>query len=98
MKISIRIQMFALILALGSLSVTQPQQKLSGSYTMTIGPQMIAQETFTITLDANGGMEAGADVQSGPNKVHTVTNQTKAGPQPFAFPGPDHPHTPVTVP
>jgi len=96
MKISIRIQMFALILALGSLSVTQAQQKLSGSYTMTIGPQMIAQETFTITLDANGGMEAEADVQSGPNKVHTVTKATKAGPQSFAFTVPDQPDTTVT--
>jgi len=35
MKISIRIQMFVLMLALGSLSVARGQQKLSGSYTMT---------------------------------------------------------------
>ena len=84
MKISIRIQMFALILALGSLS-TQAQQKLSGSYTMTIGPRIVSQETFTITVDASGAIEAQADVEPGPNKIHTVTKATKAGPQSFAF-------------
>ena len=85
MKSSTRIQMFVLILALGSLSVTQAQQKLSGSYTMTIGPQIASQETFTITVDASGAIEAQADVQSGPNKIHSVTKATKERPQSFAF-------------
>jgi len=85
MTISIRIQMFVLILALGSVSVAQGQQKLSGSYTMTIASQIISQETFTITVDATGAIEAQADVESGPNKIHTVTKATKTRPQSFAF-------------
>ena len=85
MKISIRIQMFVLMLALGSLSVARGQQKLSGSYTMTIASQIVAQEKFTLLLDPSGSLEAEADVESGVNKIHTVTKATKTGPKSFSF-------------
>src|SRR3989442_3215065 len=85
MKKPARIQRFVLILALGSLSVTQAQQKLSGSYTMTIASQIVAQEKFTLLLDPSGSLEAEADVESGVNKIHTVTKATKTGPKSFSF-------------
>ncbi len=97
MKISIRIQMFVLIFALGSLSVTSAQQKLSGAYTTSIASQKIAEETYTVTMDAtSGAIEAQADVQAGLNKVHAVTKATKNGPQSFAFTLPDKTGTTVT--
>src|SRR5439155_8684080 len=85
MKISIRIQMFVLMLALGSLSVARGQQKLSGSYTMTISSQIVAQEKITLMLDPCGSLEAEADVESSVNKIHTVTKATKTGPKSFSF-------------
>jgi uncharacterized protein len=84
MNTSIRTIAVIFFLAVGSL-VVQAQQKLSGSYVMTINGLTATNESFTLTIQQDGAADAEADIQAGNNSTHTSTKTTKAGPQSFVL-------------
>lgn len=87
----------SLFILIGScFSLGYGQQKLSGSYNMIISRQIVSHEDFTITVAENGDIQAEADVDSGPNKLHTITKASKLKPESFQFTLPNHAGSTVT--
>ena len=72
------------VLAVGSVLV-QAQQKLSGSYTMTINSLTATKESFTFTMQQDGAIAGEADIQAGNNSTHTTTKTTKGGLESFVL-------------
>lgn len=79
---AIRIATLVLLSAFANV-VVQAQQKISGSYTMSLGGQPVSEEKFTLTINADGSITAEADLKAGANLNHIVTTATRTAPRSF---------------
>lgn len=72
------------ILMLGSFATAFGQMKLTGSYTMHVSGKAISEESYMVTLNADGSLQSEADIVAGPSKIHIVTTATRTSPLKFS--------------